>query len=102
MVECVEQRQRVDEQKFNVDLDDLSMAGGNKVRFDSNRIRLLEIYGHFKRRRSMLPKHVTSYQPEMNSSNGDQEEMEVSSGEFNPIQRLSQCRMLVYHSVYRR
>jgi hypothetical protein len=41
VVECVEQRQRVDEQKFNVDLDDMSMAGVNKVCFDPNRMRLL-------------------------------------------------------------
>jgi hypothetical protein len=37
----------------------------------------------------MLPKHVSSYErDETNSSSGDQEEMEITSGEFNPIQRF--------------
>ncbi|KAH7908404.1 hypothetical protein BJ138DRAFT_1137138 [Hygrophoropsis aurantiaca] len=40
VVECVEQRTRVDEDKFKIDLDLVNVAGTNK------------------RRRSMLPKHV--------------------------------------------
>ena len=33
VVECVEQRKRVDEQKFMVDLEGVNVAGTNKVRF---------------------------------------------------------------------
>ncbi|TFY50618.1 hypothetical protein EVG20_g11419, partial [Dentipellis fragilis] len=40
VVECVEQRKRVDEDRFLVDLEFVNVAGGNK------------------RRRSMLPKHM--------------------------------------------
>ena len=43
VVECVEQRQRVDEQKFNVDLDDMSITGVNKVCFDPNTVVALNL-----------------------------------------------------------
>jgi hypothetical protein len=33
VVECVEQRKCVDEQKFKVDLEGVNVAGVNKVRF---------------------------------------------------------------------
>ncbi|KIK78555.1 hypothetical protein PAXRUDRAFT_28587 [Paxillus rubicundulus Ve08.2h10] len=45
VVECVEQRTRVDEERFKVDVDMINVAGGNK------------------RRRSMLPKHLIPHSP---------------------------------------
>lgn len=43
MVECVEQRQRVDETKFLIDLEEVNLLAGNK------------------RQRSMLPKPIVPY-----------------------------------------
>ncbi|EIW80751.1 hypothetical protein CONPUDRAFT_82834 [Coniophora puteana RWD-64-598 SS2] len=74
VVECVEQRERVDEAKFKVDLDNINVSGNQK------------------RRRSMLPKSVVTtpgpYVPDGDSSdvedNGVQGSERVSSPSQDP------------------
>ncbi|KAH7883173.1 hypothetical protein F5I97DRAFT_190578 [Phlebopus sp. FC_14] len=58
VVECVEQRARIDEEKFKVDIELINVAGGNK------------------RRRSMLPKHLAPL-----SSEGSAESPAISTSE---------------------
>jgi hypothetical protein len=86
VVECVEQRQRVDEERFNVDLEGMNLAGINKVRTGTNRRKGCLIDHDLKRRRSMLPKAISAcYEPgEASLSTRDQEETEMSSGWFGP------------------
>lgn len=61
MVECVEKRERIDETRFQVDLDGVNVSGSHKVR-------VVDTYGEkkgadprvfiSKRRRSMLPRQM--------------------------------------------
>jgi hypothetical protein len=60
VVECVEQRIKVDEAKFQVDLEGTNVAGTNKVCALCSYCEeaLIQTLYHFQRRRSMLPKHL--------------------------------------------
>ncbi|KAI0292553.1 hypothetical protein BC826DRAFT_911422, partial [Russula brevipes] len=60
VVECAEQCRRVGEENFLVDLEGLNVAGNNKVVYDvATSDGFLTIYPK-QRRRSMLPKHISS------------------------------------------
>ncbi|EGO26520.1 hypothetical protein SERLADRAFT_463683 [Serpula lacrymans var. lacrymans S7.9] len=70
VVECVEQRSRIDEEKYKVDLDGINVAGTNK------------------RRRSMLPKHMSPMEDdfgrapassEQDRDDGDQADLSMES-----------------------
>jgi hypothetical protein len=76
VVECVEQRVRVDEARFNINLDGMNVAGTNKVYSIP-----LQMYTQLtnvppQRRRSMLPKHITG--EEGSEANETQQEGESS------------------------
>lgn len=58
VVECVEQRSRVDEAKFKVDLELVNVAGTNKVGSGQHCASCL-MCSISQRRRSMLPKHMS-------------------------------------------
>lgn len=76
VVECVEQRARMDEEKYKVDVEFINVAGGNK------------------RRRSMLPRHLIPQSPApdtfsvpMNtSSDGGEEDTSTKAPEESPSQ----------------
>ncbi|KAI6116080.1 hypothetical protein F5141DRAFT_1100988 [Pisolithus sp. B1] len=76
VVECVEQRARMDEEKYRVDVDLIDVAGGNT-----------------KRRRSMLPRYLvplspanvdTFSVPTNMSSEGDEEDVETGDMDESP------------------
>ncbi|KAI6125544.1 hypothetical protein EV401DRAFT_1855904 [Pisolithus croceorrhizus] len=76
VVECVEQRARMDEEKYRVDVDLIDVAGGNT-----------------KRRRSMLPRYLvplspanvdTFSVPTNLSSEGDEEDVETGDMNESP------------------
>ena len=90
VVECVEQRSRVDEEKFKVDLELVNVSGTNKV----ERLALCLIFPSralFQRRRSMLPKHMAppanvagpSYIP-VNLLSNDSGKRQPTDGEGSP------------------
>jgi hypothetical protein len=60
VVECVEQRARVDEEGFRIDLNGVNVAGTNKVctRAHSALIVSRWLMVLLQRRRSMLPRHI--------------------------------------------
>ena len=76
----------MDEKRFNVDLEGMNLAGISKVRTSANRREACLIDHESKRRRSKVPKAISAcYEPDdASSSTGDQEEIEVSSGKFDP------------------
>lgn len=73
VVECVEQRARMDEEKYKVDVDLIDVAGGNT-----------------KRRRSMLPRYLVPLSPANvdtfanMSSEGDEEDAETGDMNESP------------------
>lgn len=61
VVECVEQRKRVDETKFLVDVEDMQYGtGSSKVHLPYTSPSLCTDYLTLKRRRSMLPRPLAS------------------------------------------
>ena len=65
VVECVEQRKKVDETKFLVDVEDMQYSTGtSKVYFPhTHPLRCVLTYLTLKRRRSMLPRPLHSEMP---------------------------------------